>query len=134
MTSKNTFHAAPCIKKYSAKDYWATVLTNSFSSANLTCAYRWNANAELAIEPAADNYPFIYLQQKGLSNLYLFSLSLVLFASLILIKLSGVAYRSIIKYFDLFLIDLNKPAIQPLLSVRILLARFSAGYWNISRW
>jgi hypothetical protein len=99
---QKTFHHAPCIKKYDSVDYYAMVLMSSPTPGSLHCNTYWQADSSPSITPATDDHPFIYMQTNSIPFMYLFSLSILLFSSLFIIKISGSSYTNIIKYSDLF--------------------------------
>lgn len=105
-TLTKIFHQPPCMTKYDEKDYWATVLTNSFNPSSLRCNHYWNAQQNPYMKPATDDHPFIYLKDNHLSSLYLFLLGFILIISLCFIKIFGGHYATILKYFDLFLMGI----------------------------
>ena len=101
-TMQKTFHHAPCIKSYDSGDYWATVLISSPTPSTLNCSNYWQADSSSSITSATDDHPFIYMQYDTFPFIYLVSLSILLFSSFIIVKISGCSYRSILKYLDLF--------------------------------
>lgn len=101
-TMQKTFNHATCIKSYDSMDYYATVLMNSHTPRSLHCNTYWQANSSPSITPATDDHPFIYMQDNTIPFIYFFSLSILLFSSLIIVKISGGSYCSIVKYLDLF--------------------------------
>ncbi len=102
-TMQNTFSHVPCIKSYSAMDYYATVLLASNHPAILHCSAYWHANSSAEIYPATDNYPFIYMQDSYFPKFYLICLAGILLLSLMILKLSGIGFNGIYQYVDLFL-------------------------------
>jgi predicted membrane-bound spermidine synthase len=103
-TFKAVFNHAPYVKHFNEQDYWATVLIGGNSLQNIqqfSAALPFAASSEIA--PATDDHPFIYLQDTHFSFLYFSILAFILFISLLMVKVTGASYRSIIKYFDLFL-------------------------------
>ncbi len=56
----------------------------------------------LVVEPAVDDRPFLYLQERSIPSRYLVALALVLLASIVLIRVGGGSFRPMFRYADLF--------------------------------
>jgi len=102
-TMQASFHSPPCIKTYSSTDYYATVLIASNNTANLHCESWFKADTNPEVKPASDDYPFIYLENDHFPPVYIVSLSFLLFATFLIIRLFGISFGNIPKHLDLFL-------------------------------
>lgn len=102
-TLTKIYQHIPCVTTYSAKDYWATVLSISNSSTPLYCEAKWQSSGQSYETPITDNHPFMYLKENTIPTIYVFTLLLVLLASMGSIKLIGISYRSLGNNLPLFL-------------------------------
>jgi len=93
----------PCIDKYSAQDYWATVFTISHNKDILQCTSLWESTHESSEKPATDNHPFIYLQENTLPPIYIFALLSMGIIAFFVTRKMGASLTAITRYFDLFL-------------------------------
>jgi hypothetical protein len=60
------------------------------------------AAGDAAPEPARDDYPFLYLQERSIPAFYLLTIGLILAASLVLTRVAGGPFRQMRNYVDLF--------------------------------
>ncbi len=78
------------------------VITIGRATEAVTCASTWIPSGEVP-PPATDDYPFLYLRERGMPVLYLTSIVLILVASLVLVRAAGVLRASAVhSYLDLF--------------------------------
>jgi hypothetical protein len=97
------YKAPPCIDTFTAKDYWATVLTISPSMSALQCRTRWQPESTEFLTPTTDDHPFLYLQYNHFSFLYVATLLFIFITSLVLVVRGMTnSYRAIKLYLDLF--------------------------------
>jgi hypothetical protein len=52
--------------------------------------------------PTHDDYPFVYLQERGIPLFYLVTIVLILAASAVMVRVFGGPYRGMTRYLDLF--------------------------------
>jgi len=98
------FKHKPCLDNYSAKDYWATVLTSSLDSQVLVCPLHWQDTTQQFSTPATDNHPFLYLKENKLSALYIMMLIFIFATACCFIRrYLKESYVVIKQYADLFL-------------------------------
>jgi SAM-dependent methyltransferase len=67
----------------------------------LRCEERWDPRDRSVVGPAVDDRPFLYLQERSIPSRYLVALALVLFASIVFIRVGG-SFRPMFRYADLF--------------------------------
>lgn len=68
----------------------------------LRCEERWDPEDRSVVEPAVDDRPFLYLQERSIPSRYLVALALVLLASIVFIRVGGGSFRPMFRYADLF--------------------------------
>jgi Spermine/spermidine synthase domain len=93
---------APCIDHQSQQDAFA-VFTISSDPQSITCQHLWTDSTNPVPAPATDDHPYLYIQDNTLPPLYEGMILGVLLATLIGLRLSGVRYRTMRPYADLFL-------------------------------
>ena len=80
------------------------VMTIGLQINGVTCAdgAKAPAIATSAPTPAHDDYPFVYLQERGIPPFYLLTIGLILAASLVMTRIAGGPFRQMTNYLDLF--------------------------------
>jgi len=79
-----------------------SVFVASADPAVLRCEERWNPLGRSVVEPANDDRPFLYLQERSIPPRYLVALALVLLASIVFVRVGGGSLRPMFRYADLF--------------------------------
>ena len=103
-TLTRAFGHPPCIDRGEpgALTRAQSVLTVGRASTDITCATPWVEHGT-APEPATDDHPFPYLRGRSVPATYVLALSLVLVASLVLVRVaSGRPIGAMRPYVDLF--------------------------------
>ena len=103
-TLQLVFGQTPCVDEVGSIGHLA-VLTVARSVGGVSCpsANLWHAiDVGAATSPATDDYPFLYLRTRGLPDLYLVVLGLILLASLVLVRTVSGPLRQMRSYTDLF--------------------------------
>jgi protein-L-isoaspartate O-methyltransferase len=103
-TLTQAFGHPPCIDRGEpgALTRAQSVLTVGLASADITCETAWVEHGT-APEPATDDHPFPYLRGRSVPATYVITLSLVLLASLVLVRVaSGRPIGAMRPYVDLF--------------------------------
>ena len=103
-TLQATYGTAPCVDTVGEAGKLA-VLTVSATAGVVTCpaGSAWvPTDAGAAASPATDNYPFLYLHSRGIPEIYLLTLGLILVASLLLVRGVSGPFRPMRGYLDLF--------------------------------
>ena len=103
-TLETVYGQAPCVDEVGDVGHLA-VLTVARHSGQVTCPASgvWHASDEQAASsPATDDYPFLYLRTRGLPDLYLIALGLILLTSLVLVRAVSGPLRQMRSYVDLF--------------------------------
>jgi hypothetical protein len=79
-----------------------SVFVASAEPAILRCKQRWHPRDRFVVEPAVDDRPFLYLQERSIPPRYLVALALVLLASVVFVRVGGGSFRPMLRYPDLF--------------------------------
>ena len=93
----------PCVDSFGDVGRLA-VMTVGLETDDVTCAdgAAAPAIAPTAPTPAHDDYPFVYLQERGIPPFYLLTIGLILAASLVMTRVAGGPFRQMTNYLDLF--------------------------------
>jgi hypothetical protein len=75
------------------------VLTAARQGPTLNCATPWHGRQ---LTPATDDHPFPYLETASIPSLYLWTMGLILLASLLIVRLTAGRLTSMGRYLDLF--------------------------------
>jgi SAM-dependent methyltransferase len=93
---------APCVDSVGQRGRLA-VLTTGLAQASAACAGGVPATIPAsAPSPTHDDYPFLYLRDRGIPAFYLLAIALILAASTLLIRAAGGPLRVMGGYVDLF--------------------------------
>lgn len=79
-----------------------SVFVASADPTALRCDERWDPQERSVVEPAVDDRPFLYLRERSIPPRYLFTLGLILLASLVFVRVGGGSFRPMFRYADLF--------------------------------
>jgi hypothetical protein len=97
---RSALGAAPCAEVGDPLlDRRQAVLTVTPGQPVADCTTVWHGHSR---DPATDDHPFPYLATRSLPPLYLWTLGLILAASLLLVRLGGGPLRQMSAYVDLF--------------------------------
>jgi hypothetical protein len=97
-TLQTVFGSTPCLDNVGSGQLAA--LTVTLDPRHLACSTIWAAAGEVP-PPATDDHPFPYLRQTGVPPFYLFTIGLILLASLALIRGVAGSLRPMRSYLDL---------------------------------
>jgi spermidine synthase len=104
-TLADVFGSPPCV--YTGEqgaDFGAfTFMLDAVSPDSLECDARWSADGRVVVAPATDDRPFIYLRGRAIPAQYVWTLLLILLASVVAVRLAGARARAMSPYLDLFL-------------------------------
>lgn len=100
-TLKLVYGHAPCVQSTGNAGKLA-LLSSSVDEASMKCPVLWDAGARRVPAAATDDYPFVYLQQRGIPGFYLLTLALILLAALGMVRLGAGRIRGMVAYADLF--------------------------------
>ncbi len=78
------------------------LLSASVETASMQCPTRWNPALRTVPAAATDDYPFLYLQQRGIPGFYLLTLALILLVAVAMVRFAGGPMRGMLAYADLF--------------------------------
>jgi SAM-dependent methyltransferase len=91
----------PCIDTTGTVGHFA-VLTTSVDPQQVSCRTVWHPAERNVPPPATDDHPFVYLRTRTVPSIYLVTLGLILFVSILTIRLSVGRLRGMRPYLDLF--------------------------------
>jgi len=91
----------PCIDSTGRVGHFA-VLTTSVDPRRVSCSAVWRPGELGVPSPATDDYPFVYLRTRSIPSIYLLTLALILFLSVLAVRLSSGPLREMRRYLDLF--------------------------------
>jgi hypothetical protein len=100
-TLQSVYGHAPCLDSTGATGRLA-LLTASVDPASVDCPTIWDPGSRTVPAPATDDYPFLYLQQRGIPGFYLVTLVLIVLAAFVLVRLTGGPLWGMTRYADLF--------------------------------
>ena len=78
------------------------LLSVSADPAAIRCPGTWNPAGRAVPAPASDDYPFLYLRDRTIPNLYLVTLALIVLAALAMVRLAAGPLKPMARYADLF--------------------------------
>ncbi|MGH7776111.1 MAG: spermidine synthase [Candidatus Dormibacterales bacterium] len=78
------------------------LLSVSTDPAAISCPKTWDPGPRAVPAPATDDYPFVYLRDRGIPGFYLLTLALIVLAALALVRLAAGPLRQTARYADLF--------------------------------
>ena len=78
------------------------LLSVSADPAAILCPGIWNPAGRAVPAPASDDYPFLYLRDRTIPNLYLVTLALIVLAALAMVRLAAGPLKPMARYADLF--------------------------------
>ena len=99
-TLQQVYGHAPCVDSVGQLGRLSLLMASANPSA-LQCPTIWRPTGPTP-DPATDDYPFLYLQQRTIPGFYLLTLALILAAALLLVRLGAGGLRPMGRYLDLF--------------------------------
>lgn len=99
-TLQAVYGHAPCLDSVGSTGRLAA-LTIGLEAPSVDCPTSWKPTTQV-VPPATDDYPFPYLQNRGIPPFYLVSIGLILAASIVAVRVAGGPLRSMRPYLDLF--------------------------------
>lgn len=99
-TLQAVYGHAPCLDSVGATGRLAA-LTIGLKAASVNCPTSWSPTTQV-VPPATDDYPFPYLQNRGIPLFYLVSIALILATSTVAVRVAGGPLRSMTPHLDLF--------------------------------
>jgi SAM-dependent methyltransferase len=100
-TLQSVYGHAPCLDSTGRTGKLA-LLSASVDPASITCPATWDPGTRVVPAAATDDYPFLYLQQRGVPGLYLVTLVLIVLAALALVRVASGPLRGMAAHADLF--------------------------------
>ncbi len=99
-TAATAFGHAPCVDTFVGAQ---AVVTVGLTTADQSCAAEWApVSAAKDMTPATDNAPFVYFRGDNFPPLYAITLTLIVLASLVTVRLLGGPLGEMRPYADLF--------------------------------
>jgi SAM-dependent methyltransferase len=99
-TLDQTYGHPPCIDTTGKVGHFA-VLTASVDPTRVSCRTPWHPASQVP-PPATDDHPFVYLRTRTIPSIYLLTLGLILFVSILTVRMSAGPLRGMRPYLDLF--------------------------------
>lgn len=99
-TLEEVYGHRPCLD-LGGQGHFAS-MTIARDPATMTCAGVWAPESDPVPPPASDDYPFLYLEDRGLPSIYVVALGLILVASLVVVRVSSGPLGAMRPYLDLF--------------------------------
>jgi len=100
-TLRQVYGHSPCLDSTGHFGRLALLMASA-SPAALQCPSAWKPVSAIVPAPATDDYPFLYLQDRTIPGFYLLTLSLILLAALLLVRVTAGRLQTMGRYFDLF--------------------------------
>jgi len=101
-TLEDAYGHRPCVDVVGETRHLA-VLTVARQADVVSCPTTWTpTDAAAAASPASDDYPFLYLRERSLPDLYLVTLALILLVSVAVVRRVSGPFRPMRGYLDLF--------------------------------
>lgn len=101
-TLERVFGHAPCVDRVGNVGHLA-VISVRLDGTTAGCTAEWRPGDQVAAStPATDDHPFLYLRERTIPGFYLFSLAVILAASLVLVRTVVGQLRPMRAYLDLF--------------------------------
>jgi SAM-dependent methyltransferase len=100
-TLQEVYGHPPCLDIGGLANF--ALLTIGYEPGDAVCAQVWAAQSSAVPEPVSDDYPFLYLRDRGVPPIYLGALTLIALASVALIRGVSGPLRALRPYADLFL-------------------------------
>ena len=97
-TLQDVYGTAPCVEVGDALAGRDQAVLTAGAGATESCSTPW---AGARVESPTDDHPFPYLQSRTIPSFYRDTLLLMLAASLLLIRVAGARFRSMVHYSDL---------------------------------
>jgi len=100
-TLQSAYSQPPCLVSTGHYGRLA-LLSASADPASIQCSTRWSPGLRTVPAAATDDYPFLYLQQRGIPGFYLLTLALILLLAVTVVRVAGGPMRGMLAYGDLF--------------------------------
>jgi len=79
-----------------------SIFVDSRDPAAMICDHVWDPSERTVVAPAVDDRPFLYLRDRSIPTRYLVTLTLILLASALAVRIAGGAMGAMERYLDLF--------------------------------
>lgn len=101
-TLERAYGHPPCVDSVGGRGRLALLVTSA-SSESVLCESLWQPGPSGSPEPVGDDYPFLYLRERGIPGFYLAAVALMVAVSTLLVRVASGPLRQMVRYFDLFL-------------------------------
>jgi hypothetical protein len=100
-TLQAVYGRTPCLDSTGRTGKLA-LLSASVSASSIDCPASWDPGSRVVPAAATDDYPFLYLQQRGIPGFYLLTLVLVVLAAAALVRVGSGPFAGMTAHLDLF--------------------------------
>jgi len=100
-TLAGVYGRAPCLS-LSPRAAHLAMMTVGKTDAAVGCQARWVSATDPVPDPASDDYPFLYLRDRGIPSFYLIAILAILGVSVLATRVAGGPLRRMRSYADLF--------------------------------
>jgi hypothetical protein len=100
-TLQQVYGRVPCLDSTGHFARLALLMASSSQDA-LQCPTEWHPASATIPAPVADDFPFLYLQDRTIPGFYLLTLALILLSALLLVRVTTGTLRPMGRYLDLF--------------------------------
>lgn len=100
-TLKEVYGKSPCLELSPQASHLA-MMTVGNRPGNVTCVAEWTSASNPQPAPASDDYPFLYLRNRGIPSFYLLAIGLILAVSLLGTRVAAGPFSTMRGYVDLF--------------------------------
>lgn len=100
-TLRSVYGHSPCLDSTGRIGKLA-LLSASVDATAINCPSTWSPGRRVVPAAATDDYPFLYLRDRGIPPLYLLTLALTVLAALLLVRMAAGPLRSMGAFADLF--------------------------------
>jgi hypothetical protein len=100
-TLQSVYGHPPCLDSTGTTGRLA-LLSASVDAASIDCPTSWDPGSRVVPAAATDDYPFLYLQQRGIPGFYLVMLVLIVLAAVVLVRVASGPLGAMAAFADLF--------------------------------
>jgi Spermine/spermidine synthase domain len=100
-TLQSVYGHAPCLDS-TGRTGRLGLLSASVDPSSIDCPATWDPGSRVVPAAATDDYPFLYLQQRGVPSFYLITLVLIVLAAIALVRVTSGPLWGMAAYADLF--------------------------------
>ncbi|HYM51494.1 MAG TPA: hypothetical protein VET65_13115 [Candidatus Limnocylindrales bacterium] len=102
-TLAQVYGAPPCVTAVTGVSGDLALIAAGARPDVITCSSPWRASVSPVPAPATDDYPFLYLRDRGIPGFYLLTIGLILLVSVVGVRQAAGGLRRLTPYLDLAL-------------------------------